>query len=186
MRSLLASAVLAALCSGCAALLPSGEVNTSSFASFDEARQALLALVPMQTTRESVYQGPFNPANHPNMTLLTHADVVRRYFLPNTLLTREDLDPGVIRCVQARSACSGLDLSISNIRKRRTGNFLLDLANFHRHTVTTGWRLQAVILFVDDLVVYRAWGGQPAVHEEETTHNPLGPLQDINLGSQIK
>jgi hypothetical protein len=43
----------------------------------------------------------------------------------------------------------------------------------------TGWRFNALILFVDDLVVYRSWGGQPAVNEVEVTSNPLGPLQDV-------
>ena len=34
-------------------------------------------------------------------------------------------------------------------------------------------------LFVNDMVVYRSWGGQPRVNEVETTSNPLGPLQDV-------
>jgi hypothetical protein len=39
---------------------------------------------------------------------------------------------------------------------------------------------------VDDLVVYRAWGGQPWVNELEVTHNPLGPLQDMNFSGIVK
>jgi hypothetical protein len=118
--------------------------------------------------------------------LLTQADIVRKFFVPNTLLTREDLDPGVLMCVAARGACRGIDLTISKISKTRTGNFLKDVTNFSRRTETSGWRFNATILLVDDLVVYRAWGGQPWVNELEVTHNPLGPFQDIGLSGLVK
>jgi hypothetical protein len=32
---------------------------------------------------------------------------------------------------------------------------------------------------VDDVVLYRSWGGQPEVNEIDNQKNPLGPLQDI-------
>ena len=60
-----------------------------------------------------------------------------------------------------------------------TGNFFTDFSNFQRRTETTGWRFHGVILFVNTLVVYRSWSGQPRVNEVEITKNPLGPLQDI-------
>jgi hypothetical protein len=32
---------------------------------------------------------------------------------------------------------------------------------------------------VDDVVVFRSWGGQPNVNELEVNTNPLGPLQEM-------
>jgi hypothetical protein len=108
------------------------------------------------------------------------------FFIPNTLMTRADLDPGVLTCVEARGACHGIELKMAKIDKIRTGNFLKDVTNFSRRTETTGWRFNAVILFVDQKVVYRAWGGQPAVNELELANNPLGPLQDMSPSGLLK
>ena len=63
--------------------------------------------------------------------------------------------------------------------RERKGSFWADFLNFQRRTETTGWRFTALVLLVNDLVVYRSWSGQPAIDEKEVTHNPLGPFQDI-------
>ncbi len=177
---------LMALCSGCTTMLPSAQTDSSTFTSFDEARLAVEVLVPMQSNWHLIETGNLNPANHPNATHLTQADIVRKFFVPNTMLTRDDLDPGVLTCVAARSNCRGIELIISKITKARTGGFFKDVANFSRRTETTGWRFSATILMVDDVVVYRAWGGQPWVNELEVTHNPLGPLQAMNFSGIVK
>lgn len=163
---------LMALCSGCTTMLPSAQTDSSTFTSFDEARLAVEVLVPMQSNWHLIETGNLNPAKHPNATHLTQADIVRKFFVPNTMLTRDDLDPGVLTCVAARSNCRGIELIISKITKTRTE--------------TSGWRFSATILMVDDVVVYRAWGGQPWVNELEVTHNPLGPLQGMNFSGIVK
>lgn len=172
------SILLVMLVSACSSMLPKAHTESSTFQSFDEARAAIEALVPMKSDRITLKDNGFNPVTHPNTTILTHADVVRR-FVPSALLKREDLDPGILVCVEARSACSGLEIIGARIAKDRTGNFLADFSNFRRRTETSGWRFNALILFVNDLVVYRSWGGQPSVSEIEITTNPLGPLQDV-------
>lgn len=169
---------LVMLTSACSSMLPRSSTESSLFQSFDEARTAIEALVPMQSDKSTLAKNGFNPAKHPNTTILTHADVVRR-FVPTALLKREDLDPGILACVEARSACNGMELTGGRISKTRTGNFLADFSNFKRRTETTGWRFNALILFVGDRVVYRSWGGQPAVNEIEVNTNPLGPFQDV-------
>jgi hypothetical protein len=63
--------------------------------------------------------------------------------------------------------------------KARTGNLLADFTNFSRRSETTGWRFSALVLLVNDLVVYRSWSGQPSVNEIEVNTNPLGPLQEM-------
>lgn len=178
MGRLIISLLLALLTSACSSLLPKARTDTTSFQSFDEARAAVEGLVPMRSDRATLEKNGFSPTKHPNTTILTHADVVRR-FVPTTLLRREDLDPGVLACLEARDSCRGLEINGVKIARERQGNFFADFFNFKRHTETTGWRFNALVLLVNDVVVFRSWGGQPSVHEVEETRNPLGPLQDI-------
>ena len=175
-----AASVVAAvlLVSGCTSLLPRARSESSPFKTFDEASKAIDALTPMQSKIDAVTALGIDPVKQPNTVILTHADIVRR-FLPSGLLKREDLDPGVLRCLQAREACRGWELTAARISRTRTGNFFADFTNFSRKTETNGWRFNALILLVDDVVVYRAWGGQPNINEVEVNTNPLGPLQEL-------
>jgi len=66
---------------------------------------------------------------------------------------------------------------VRRIQRHRRGNFWIDSLAFRREVVVTGWTFNAVIVFLDDLVVYRAFGGQPRLEEISATRNPLGPLQ---------
>jgi len=56
---------------------------------------------------------------------------------------------------------------------------MLDMFNFKRETVTTGWSVEALLVFVDDKLVYELIGGQPTINEYEVKRNPLGPLQNV-------
>ncbi len=168
-----------ALClGGCSSMLPRARSQSSPFESFEQARDAIDALVPMKSDVSTLTRLGIDPSKQPNTTILTHADVVRR-FVPSALLKREDLDPGVLACLEARDACRGWEINGARILKARTGNFFSDFANFSRRSETTGWRFNALVLLVNDVVVYRAWGGQPSINELEITTNPLGPLQEI-------
>ena len=164
--------------SSCTPLLPRARTESSPFKSFDEARDAIEALVPIKSNGTSLSKLGIVPVQQPNTIILTHDDIVRR-FVPSGLLKREDLDPGVLACLEARNACRGWEIAASRINRARTGNFWTDFTNFHRRTETTGWRFNALVLLVNDVVVYRAWGGQPSVNEIEDNTNPLGPLQEI-------
>ena len=164
---------------GCSSLLPKKHIDSTTFKTFEEAKAAIEAIVPMQSTRASIEKNGLNFNQYPNAVQLTHADVVRR-FLPSTLLKREDLDPGILQCLESRDACRGVELSASIIKKKRIGNFFADFINFHRLTHTTGWRFHAVVLFVNDVAVYRSWGGQAVVDQMEDANNPLGPFQSIS------
>ena len=174
----LCSLVFVLLTSACGHLLPEARMQSTPLATFEEARDAIEALVPMKSSRKELELGSFNPVAHPNIKLMTQADVVRR-FLPSSLIKREELDPGILACLEARDDCRGWEIIISRINRVRDGGFFSDFFNFERHTTITGWRFNATVLFVNDLVVYRSWGGQPKVNETENTRNPLGPLQGI-------
>lgn len=170
--------LLSLLTAACSSMLPVVHNESSPFTSFDDARRAIDSLVPMKSDVETLTRMGIDPAKQANTTILTQADVVRR-FVPSALLQREDLDPGVLICLQARDECRGWEITAAQITKARTGNFLADFTNFSRRSETTGWRFNALILLVRDRVVYRAWGGQPKVNEIEVNTNPLGPLQEM-------
>jgi hypothetical protein len=164
---------------GCSNLLPRVKSESSIFKSFDEARDAIDSLTPMKSDITALSKLGIDPVQQPNTNILTHADIVRR-FVPSALLKREDLDPGVLLCLQAKeAACRGWEISASRVERARTGNFFADFTNFSRRSETKGWRFSALILLVNEVVVYRAWGGQPSVNELEVSTNPLGPLQDM-------
>ena len=167
-----------ALSSGCSSLLPVSHSDASTFQSYDEARSAVAALVPMQSTKASAEQNGVDFAKQPNAKILRHSDIVRM-LVPSGILTREDLEPGIVACLEARDACNGLEINASKIAKARTGGFFADFINYRQRTETTGWRFNALILYVNDTVVYRSWGGQPRVDELDVTTRPLGPFQDL-------
>jgi len=171
-------AFLALSLAGCTSLLPSVQSASAPFNTFEEARLAIDSLVPMRSSVSTLVQQGIDPVKQPNTVILTHSDVVRR-FLPSTLIKREDLDPGVLACLEAREACRGWEISAERVLRARTGGFFMDFTNFSRRTETSGWRFNALILLVGDLVVYRSWGGQPNIMAVEVQTNPLGPLQDI-------
>lgn len=166
------------LLSSCSSMLPRAHNESSPFRTFEEAQQAIDGLIPLQSNVASLTKLGIDPIQQPNTVILTQSDIVRR-FVPSALLKREDLDPGILACLEARDTCRGWEVTATRIAKERTGSFLADFTNFSRRTETTGWRFNALILLVNDVVVYRTWGGQPNVNEVDITTNPLGPLQDI-------
>jgi len=163
---------------GCSSLLPESRTDTTPFESFEQAQHAVMGLEPMKSVQADLAQNGFTLTKHPNLTVLNHADVVRR-FLGASVMRREDVDPGILRCVEAREDCHGIEVVGAKIHRARRGGFWADFLNFERRTETKGWRFSAVVLMVKEVVVYRNWSGQPAIDQVEVSRNPLGPFQDI-------
>lgn len=170
--------VSSCLLAGCSSLLPRSSSELSSFETYDQARDAIASLVPMKSNVTHLQELGIDPGKLPNTDILTHEDIVRR-FVPSAVLRRDDLDPGVLTCLKARDACVGWEISAERVVKARTGGFFADFTNFRRRTETTGWRFKALVLLSNNVVVYRAWGGQPNLNELEVRTNPLGPLQEM-------
>jgi hypothetical protein len=171
--SILAVAVLAA----CSSLLPRGEQLTySPWKSFAQAQQTFDGIVPHRTTVAELRKLNIDPKGNPNITILNYSDILRR-FLPSPSINSHDLDAGVQECIAAKSACEGYEISQQTITRKRYGNFLADLLNFHRKTDVSGWSFNGVLLIKDGVVIYKLTGGQPAIHQFEENVNPLGPFQ---------
>lgn len=159
-------------------MLPKAHTESPTFQTFDEARLAIEGLVPSRSGLAELAEKGLTPDKQPNTAILTQADILRRVF-NGGVLGKEDLDPGIVTCINARTACRGWEFNVARITKARTGGFWADFVNFKRRTETTGWRFNALVLLVNDVVVYRGWGGQPVVNEVEVNSNPLGPFQDM-------
>ncbi len=170
------AAGLAMLCA-CSSLLPVGTDTTRMpWSEFDEARAAIEKLEPNVSLRSELSTDGFDPYRNPAVTILSWPDLVQKFASVNAPVTRE-LDPGLRECLAVGNRCSGLAINVKKIRRERLGNFWLDSLAFRREVLVSGWTFNALIVFVDDRVVYRAFGGQPRMEEVTVTRNPLGPVQ---------
>lgn len=165
------------LAGACSTMLPSSRTEVeSAWNSYDDAAKAVSTMVPYQSTRQTVHAQGLDPKRNPAITQLHFADVLQR-FAAASLIKPEDVDRGIRDCLQAGQRCSGYAITVEKLHRQRTGNFWLDSLNFRRETVTTGWRVDILLVFVDDALVYQLMGGRPTLREVDLRRNPLGPLQ---------
>jgi hypothetical protein len=119
-----------------------------------------------------------DPASNPSVTVLQHWQVMQR-FIPNSLVTLEDLDAGVRDCVVAKGQCRAYEVNHVATQTKRNGNAALDLLKLYRETHTAGWRFNGLILMKDGLVLYKLTAGQPRIHQVEEKQDMLGPVQAL-------
>jgi hypothetical protein len=175
--------LLAAACAGCSGLLPRAEFATQeTWHEYEAAKAAIDRILPMQSRRADLAADGIDPRSNAAVTILSYSDVAQRFAVGSSI-RQEELDPGIRQCLTAGKACTGYSIVLKRTSRKRIGNFWLDSLNFRRETDVTGWSFNALILFVDDMVVYTLHGGQPRMHEKETVRNPLGPLQ--GWGQQV-
>lgn len=181
MRLLRSAALLiaATALAGCADLLPKGHSEVSSaWSSFDEAKAAIERIVPEQTSAADLRAQGIDPYTSPNVQLLSYSDILLRFPM-NGNFDRAGLDHGLKDCLDAGKACSGYSISVRELKRDRTGPFWPDALGFKRVVDVSGWTFNALILMIGDRVVYTLYGGQPNVREQETSRQPLGPVQSI-------
>jgi hypothetical protein len=165
------------LVGGCTTLLPDSRTEVvSDWNSYDDAVRSLVTAAPYTATRQSLHAQGLDPSRNPAVTVLHFADVLQR-FAAATLIKPEDVDRGIRDCLRAGKRCVGYAIAVEKRHRQRIGNFWLDSLNFKRETLTTGWRVDVLLVFVDDELVYKLVGGQPTISELELRRNPLGPLQ---------
>jgi hypothetical protein len=178
----LATALLT-LAGGCKSLLPKGaETTPLPWKSYAEAYEAVDAIEPYKSTRAALRAKGIDPAVNPSITILNYTDLLQRLTAVGAV-TPGHLDRGIADCLDAGKRCTAYQIVVRQLQSKRVGNFWLDMLNFRRQTVTTGWSFSALIFFVDDTAVFALAGGQPNINSESMSHNPLGPLQ--GLGSSV-
>src|SRR4030066_2431409 len=171
--------VIALITVGCGSLLPSVKETTKTYwwGSFDEAKIAFEQIIPYKTTIEELQKLGFDPFQTPNLKILTYLDIIQR-FMFNPSIKKEELDEVIQNCIDAKTDCRAYEIQLKNITKKRYGNVFLDLLNFKRSTKESGWEFEALIVIVNNNVVYKLWGGKPIIDESMEIKNPLGPLQN--------
>ncbi|MDD3608549.1 MAG: hypothetical protein PHI49_02205 [Halothiobacillaceae bacterium] len=164
--------------SGClSSLLPRGKSLTAApWDSYDQAYAAFARIEVGVTTEAELETLEFGDDNPTNVRVLNYTDVITR-FIPSPAIAKEDLDPGILRCIEARNACKVFEYDVRKLDKKRYGNFLLDFFYFERNEEVRGWSVNALFLILDEVVVYKLWKGQPNILEYHHERNPLGPLQ---------
>ena len=168
-------------------MLPQNQdVMDSPWKDFEGAKTAYDKVTPNETTVDDLKELGIDPYSTPNVRILSYLDLIGR-FLPNDSVRAENLDAHVRACFAVLDDCTGYEFSPRHIEQKRTGWVLLDVFNFSRTTLKTGWSFSALIVMNRDKVVYKIWNGVPVMREERTEDNPLGPLQDSGgiLRSQI-
>ena len=114
---------------------------------------------------------------NPNIAIVTYLDLINR-FMPSSSFQKEELPEGIQDCIENNNLCSGYELKISQVQSKRFGNVFLDLFDFKRETRKTGWEFNALIVLINNRVVYKLWSGKPQIDEFSYKKNPLGPLQE--------
>jgi hypothetical protein len=162
---------------GCSTLLPTAKQEVvSDWNSYDDAVKSLSTVEPYKATRADVHANGLDPRTNSAITVLHFADVLQKF--PSAAMIRpEDVDRGIRDCLQAGKRCSGYTIAVKKLDHMRVGSFWLDSLNFKREAVSKGWEVDALLVFVDDQLVYELVGGRPTIDEYEVVRNPLGPLQ---------
>jgi hypothetical protein len=171
---------------GCSAMLPSSREVTGTgtgWQKYADAEKTFESIVPGKTTAAQLKALNLDPAKNPSVGRLQTWQL-RDRFIPNTLVTLDDLDPGVRECIQAREACKAYEVNYVSTQTTRTGNPALDMLKLHRKTQTAGFRFNGLILVKDDIVVYTLTSGQPGIRQVQENQDYLGPVQA--LASKLK
>lgn len=159
----------------CSSLLPKVKtVVHSPWESFDDAKAAFDKISLNKTTVTELKDLGFDPFTTPNIKILNYLDIAGT--MP--AVKEEEMDEGLRNCIKAKTSCLAYEFQPKSIRTKRYGNFWLDLFNFKRKTRETGWQFKALVVVINDVVVYKLWGGNRELYGETEATNPLGPLQD--------
>jgi hypothetical protein len=166
-------------CSGSSGILPE-EITfvQSPFEGYDDAYAAFTDVSIQETTLGQLFNSGYDVSTFPNVQSLSYLDLIE-LFLPHDSITFADLDPALRACFEARLTCKGYQLSPSHVQHERIGSVMLDVLNFKRTEVRTGWEAEAIFVLHDDVVVYKLWSGTRRLSETRQKRNPLGPFQNL-------
>lgn len=166
-------------CAGSSGVLPEETSFVQSpFDNYNDAHQAFVKVAVSETTLKQLFNSGYDVSTFPNVQSLSYLDLIER-FLPHDSITFADLDPALRACFEARLNCKGYMLTPSHVENERIGSVMLDVLNFKRTEVTTGWQAEAIFVLHDDVVVYKLWSGTQRLSEMRQRRNPLGPFQNL-------
>lgn len=166
-------------CAGSSGILPEeASLVQSPFDNYGDALLAFENVSVQETTLAQLFNSGYDVTTFPNVRSLSYLDLIAR-FLPHDSITFADLDPALRACLEARLSCRGYQLTPSHVEQERVGSVMLDVFNFKRTEIKTGWQAEAIFVLHDDVVVYKLWSGTQRVSETHQRTNPLGPFQNL-------
>jgi len=169
--------MIVSLVTGCTSMLPSSKQDDRNrWKDFEEVKKSYDQIIPYTTDMDAVRKLGFDPFATPNTQILNYSQVVKAV-LPIPIQEQLTIPQGVMDCMKAQEGCVGYMIEPSRIHHKRMGNFMLDFMSFKRDTLTTGWKFAALIVVIENKVVYKQWSGNPNIEKNESQTNPLGPLQ---------
>jgi len=168
------------LASGCGTLLPESHTTVESrWKSYTEVKEVFDRVEPYQSTAADLKELGLTPEASPNIKVLTYVEIIQR-FMPNPAITQADLDEPVRDCINAKQDSYAYELTLTDTHAKRHGSVFLDVFGFKRQTHETGWKFHGLILFTNDLVIYKLNSGEPQFAREQKQVRPLGPLQELD------
>jgi hypothetical protein len=160
-------------------MLPSGShVEKAPWDSYNEVKAAFDVIELNKTTKQDLKDLNFDPLSQPNIQIMSYLEVMQQ-FLVNPSIRKEDLDEGLQACIKAKTDCIAYKVGINNTSYHRYGNFFMDFLSFKRNTQMEGWKFNAIIVLIHDVVVYKLSSGTPNVNVNDVAVKPLGPAQNI-------
>jgi hypothetical protein len=171
--------------------LPTTGVYTqSSWQTYTDVQTDVENIVVGKTTNADLVRMGFDLEYMPNVKRLTYLDVMTKFKLDSptrfTLFNNIELPAGVMKTLSAREQGRSYELNLESLKNTREGSVWLDVLGFRKIVHTTGWRVNILILMVDDVVEYVLYSGERNIDRTEKTKNPLGPFQGFDGGDIIK
>ncbi|MAG59515.1 hypothetical protein CMO96_01870, partial [Candidatus Woesebacteria bacterium] len=159
--------------SGCKTLLPS-EVESSSgpWKSYEQTEKVFKKIVPNKTTVSDLRELGIDFKKTPNLKTLTYLDVMERFKLDSTIFNNIKLPPGMAEALNQHEKCKAYELTLEQTNKKRVGSFWKDMLSFEQITHSTGWSFEAIIVMVDDTVVYVLYSGSPHINKRKSNKQP--------------
>lgn len=180
------------LSGGCAtqSLLPTQGIYTeSSFTTYTQVEGVISEIVVGETKYSDLVAMGLDLENIPNVKKLTYLDVMSKFKLDSpsrfTLFNKIELPSGVLKTLAAREQGLAYEINLERLKNKREGSVFLDILNFRKTIHTTGWKINVLILIVDDTVEYVLYSGEKNIDRLEKEKNPLGPFQGFDGGDII-
>ena len=178
--------VVLALCSGCKTLLPSGtDLSSSKWKTYQQAENTISKIIPNKTTSNDLKNLGIDFKKTPNLKKLTYLDVMERFKLDSTVFNNLKLPTGIQEALNEHEKCRAYELTLDATNSKRIGSFWKDMLGFQQVSKQTGWSFKALIVMVDDTVIYVLHSGSPRIDKVHTKKKPLGPFQSIDGGTII-
>lgn len=119
MRAAPAGAVILALLSGCAHLLPeTRSEEPSPFAIFEDARAAIERIEPHRTSVQEMKALGLDSQASSNVREVPYPQLVGQ-LVESPSLALSDLDPGIRECIAARQRCRAYRFRFSRVMRER-------------------------------------------------------------------